>query len=926
LSGLFLFLEMRRFLEEVLEDLHKVHDSFEDLIFILPNKRAGTFLLNALAGISGKTTFAPKIYSIESFVQEVSGLDYAPPTTQLFELYNTYRKLNSSHTESFVDFSHWAAPLLQDFNELDRYLVDANDMFDHLAAIHEINQWDLQAEPTTMISNYLRFWKDLGPLYDSYSSLLLQQGLGYPGLVFRKAAEAIDAYLDGQTDPTYVFVGFNALTKAESLVIQRILNRTNSEIYWDLDSVFVEDNEHDASYFIRGYLNKWSYFSENTPKGFTAHYANSKTIKAIGIPREVSQAQYVADLLTEFNETDKQVLNETAVILNDEALLNPLLHSLPSTVPDANITMGYPLEKTALAGFFSKIIQCYEDQDPKGWYARNILSMLAHPIFKRVLDDNGEAIIAELRTSIYNENPAYVGPETLRSELDKSQVLQLFYPSKPNNAKTGINNIIQIISSLKESMIRQDNRVGLQLLYGFHQVFNQIAEFADQYDFIDNIPALRMLFENILQMQQVDMRGEPLKGLQIMGMLESRLLDYKTIIMTSVNEGVIPTGKTHSSLIPFDVKKQFGIPTYKEKDAVYTYHFYRLLQRAETIYLLYDTEPDALAGGEKSRLIMQLETDPFQKGNISSSIAIPAYDTSVTEIRKVSKSPALLEALYTRSKKGFSPTLLSTYIENPFLFYKRGILGIRDDQLYEETIGPMTLGIIVHESLELLYGPLLQKILTAELLESRFKKIHSIVQGQFRSQFPAGNFTKGKNFLAYEVIIRYLERLIKYEIDFCKEHDVVILGLEEQLQAVIIHESLPADGVKLRGTADRIDTVDGIVRVLDYKTGVVNPRDLQISDWQDIIVEPKFQKAFQIMCYALMAYEQKGVSEFKAGIISFKKLNNGVQFFGVKEGRQLHSNITPAELIAFKEQLVALFARILDPETEFEHKSKVRLF
>ena len=154
----------------------------------------------------------------------------------------------------------------------------------------------------------------------------------------------------------------------------------------------------------------------------------------------------------------------------------------------------------------------------------------------------------------------------------------------------------------------------------------------------------------------------------------------------------------------------------------------------------------------------------------------------------------------------------------------------------------------------------------------------------------------------------------------------MILGLEEQLQAVIMHESLPADGVKLRGTADRIDTVDGIVRVLDYKTGVVNPRDLQISDWQDIIVEPKFQKAFQIMCYALMAYEQKGVSEFKAGIISFKKLNNGVQFFGVKEGRQLHSNITPAELLAFKEQLVALFARILDPETEFEHKSKVRLF
>ncbi|MBT8234961.1 MAG: PD-(D/E)XK nuclease family protein [Bacteroidia bacterium] len=917
---------MRRFLNEVLEDLHKVHDSFEDLIFILPNKRAGTFLLNAMAGITGKTSFAPKIHSIETFVQEVSGLEYAPSTIQLFELYNTYRNLNSSNAESFVDFSLWASPLLQDFNELDRYLVDANKLFEHLAAIHEINQWDLHGEPTAMISNYLRFWKDLGPLYNSYVASLQKRGMGYPGLVFRKAAETIDTYLNEQKDHSYVFVGFNALTKAESLVIQKILDQSNSEIYWDLDTEFITDKEHDASYFIRGYLSKWPYFTDNKPKGFTAHYSTHKTIHAIGIPREVSQAQYVANLLTTLNEEDEEILNETAVILNDESLLNPILHSLPSDVPEANITMGYPLEKTALAGFFSLIIQTYDDQDTKGWYAKNILSMLAHPIFKRVLENDGEAIIAELRTSILNENPAYVGPETLRSELDNAGVLHLFYPSKPNDANAAINSIRQIISRLKDSMIQMDNSVGLQFLYGFHQVFNQIAEFTDQYDFIDDIPALKKLFENVLQMQQVDMRGEPLQGLQIMGMLESRLLDYRTIIMTSVNEGVIPTGKTHSSLIPFDVKKQFGIPTYKEKDAVYTYHFYRLLQRAESIYLLYDTEPDALAGGEKSRLIMQLETDPLQKGNINSSIAIPAYDPPVNDTRKVLKSPALLEALKTKSKRGFSPTLLSTYIENPFLFYKRGVLGIQDDPLYEETIGPMTMGTIVHESLEHLYSPLLQKTLNPELLESRFKKINSIVQERFRSQLPGGNFTKGKNLLAYKVVIRYLERLITYEIEFSREHDVVILGLEEQLQAVIQDESLPAEGVKLRGTADRIDTVDGVLRVLDYKTGVVNPPDLQITDWQDLIADPKYQKAFQLMCYALMVYEQKSVSDFKAGIISFKKLNNGVQLFGLKEGRQLHPNITPEALIAFKEQLVILFERILDPKTEFEHKNQVRLF
>ena len=917
---------MRRFLEEVLEDLHKIHNSFEDLIFILPNKRAGTFLLNALSGTAGKTTFAPKIHSIESFVQEVAGLDYAQPTSQLFELYNTYRELNPFKAESFVDFNQWASPLLQDFNELDRYLVDVHKLFDHLAAIHEINQWNLQGEPTPMISDYLRFWKDLGALYSAYTASLQRQGLGYPGMVFRKAAESIDAYLSTQDPLTYVFVGFNALTKAESTIIQRILDQTESEIYWDLDTVFVKDTEHDASYFIRSYLHEWDYFSKNTPKGITAHYANSKTIRAIGIPRNVSQVQYVAQLLSTLNAEAGNVLNDTAVILNDESLLNPLLHSLPSEIPEANITMGYPLEKTALAGFFSLIIQCYEDQDSQGWYAKHILSMLAHPFFKRVLGNEGEAVISKLRTSIFNENPAYVTPGHLRSDLDKGKLLQLFYPTKPTDAKNATRNIKQIISRLKEHMIQHDNRVGLQLLFGFHQIFNQIAEFTVQYDFIDDIPALRKLFENVLQMQQVDMRGEPLQGLQIMGMLESRLLDYKTIIMTSVNEGIIPTGKTHSSLIPFDVKKQFGIPTYKEKDAIYTYHFYRLLQRAEKVYLLYDTEPDALAGGEKSRLIMQLETDPLQKENINSSIAIPAYDGLVSEIRQVIKSPALLEALKAKALKGFSPTLLSAFIENPFLFYTRGILDIQDDPIYEETIGPLTIGTIVHDSLEILYRPLLNKTLNSELLESRYEKIHSIVQEQFQKQFPAGNFSRGKNFLAFEVIIRYLERLIKSEIEFCKGHNVVILGLEEKLQAVIKDESFPAAHVILKGTADRIDTVDGVMRVLDYKTGVVNPTDLQISEWQDLILEPKFQKAFQLMCYALMAHEQKGITEFKTGIISFKKLNQGVQLFGFKENRQLCTNITPIELQAFKEQLIALFKMILDPEIEFEHSNKVRLF
>lgn len=635
---------MESFLEGIVNELGSKNYSFENLVFVLPSKRAGTFLKKAIAQNTDSAIFAPEIYSIEGFVEQVSGLTYASSTQQLFTLYEAYLGQPLDRKDDFYAFSKWAQTLLQDFNEIDRYLVDTSDLFSNLAAIQEINHWSLQENKTKMMTEYLKFWNHLEGLYHSFNDKLLAKGLGHQGLVYRRACDALDAYLAKHRGKRFLFVGFNALNTAESKIIQETLSKGDADIYWDLDSYFLNDPVHDASLFIRQHLKNWPYFMDNRPKGISDHYLGQKNIEIIGIPKNVSQAKYTGELLGKLNLGSPGLLTKTAVVLGDESLMNPLLNSVPAEVMGINITMGYPLDKTPLASLFDQFLDLYISRSGGSWFHNSVQAILGHPYVQVLLNDPDKDRVSPALETIRTKNMTYLDAGKLGQLIESRHTALLFSEQDPT-PREFVERCTELVLALRKKFDGKTDALALEYLYKFYTLFNQLGDLLEEHSFISDLRSLQALYRDLLGAETLDFQGEPLEGLQIMGMLESRNLDFETVILTSVNEGILPSGKSNNSFIPFDLKVRLGLPTYKEKDAVYTYHFYRLLQRAKNIYILYNTEPDVLEGGERSRLISQLLTDPNKSAEIKETIAVPTIGTvvQVARNRRKGRAPVVLD-------------------------------------------------------------------------------------------------------------------------------------------------------------------------------------------------------------------------------------------------------------------------------------------
>ncbi|WP_298478597.1 PD-(D/E)XK nuclease family protein [uncultured Maribacter sp.] len=913
---------MKGFLEETLELIVQKHDSLSNHIFILPSKRAGTFLKNLIAQKTTQTSFAPEILSTESFIEKISGLSYASNLEQLFELYNTYLQSKPQEVETFYSFSKWGQTLLQDFNEIDRYLIETKDLFSNLSAIQEITHWSPDAPKTQMMDDYLKFWNNLDAIYQTFKNSLLKNNKGHQGLVYRTATEKLTEYLKTKQNNIFVFLGFNALNTSESKIIQYILEYHNSDIYWDMDSYFMQDSIHDASLFLRSHKKDWNYFKTNNFKGVSNYYNTPKKIEIIGAPKNISQAKYVGNLLRHIKIESPDSIKNTAVILADETLLNPIINSIPKEIDAINITMGYALEKTTLASFFNSFFELYLGNNSKGWFYSNLLSFISHPTTTTLINEKEEDCCSKISTTIKTKNWSYISTSKIKALAPDNVILSELFVDESYTPITFIEKCLHIISELKNIYTSQSNSLALEYLYRFNSLFNQLNTLIQEYNYVNDLKSLLSLYNELLSSETLDFKGDPIEGLQIMGMLESRNLDFETVIITSVNEGILPSGKSNNSFIPFDLKINHGLPTYKEKDAVYTYHFYRLLQRAKNIYLIYNTEPDVLEGGEKSRLITQLLTDENKTKDIKEKVATPIIIPNVKDLEIIEKDSALLELIKEHATKGFSPTSLSNYIRNPIDFYKRNLLKIEDVLAVEETVAANTFGTIVHDTLEDLYTPFIGKLLDAEALKTSKKQISTLVKKHFARTYSEGDITQGKNLLAFNVIIRYIERFVDLEIMQLKQNSIKIIGLEQQLRVKLHFPELDFP-VTLKGKLDRIDEENGSLRIIDYKTGRVEGKNVTIKNWEEVTTEYSFSKAFQLLCYSIMYNANNPISELQAGILTFKNLNAGLLKFAYQEGKRKSANdsiINQEILTLFTKELKSLVLEICNPNSPFIEK------
>ena len=906
-----------------MKELWEKNDSFDNLIFILPGKRAGTFLKNSISRVTEKIIFAPEIYSIESFIEMISGLSYATNTQQLFELYKAYLDVGRDEKEGFYSFSKWGQILLQDFNEIDRYLVPPDKLFSYLSVIQEMNQWHLKPNKTKLIEDYLSFWNNLEELHATFNNNLLKNGLGHQGLVYREAYHKLSDYLDISKGKKHIFVGFNALNKAEVFIIKEFLKVGKADIYWDIDTYFLEDNIHDAGFFIRQYQKEWSYFEDHPLKGLSKSYCTTKNIQITGVPKKISQAKYVANLISIINKKDPKQIGNTALVLGDETLLNPILNSLPVEINKVNITMGYPLDKTLMASMFTQIFDLYIQLESRGWFYKNLVSFLAHPYVQKILSNDDLNIVTRLKAEINKRNWIYITPSKLESIFpETSEGLTLLFSEKNVDPSYFLERVIAIIELLKVKFQLLENNLELEYLYNFYTLFNELKLLSIKYPFLKDLRAVQSIFKQLISTEKVNFRGEPLEGIQIMGMLESRSLDFETVIITSVNEGILPAGKTNNSFIPFDIKREFGLPAYKEKDAVYTYHFYRLLQRAKNIYLIYNTEPDVIEGGEKSRFISQLLTDENHIKNIVTKIAVPQINSIVNSHDSIQKDSDIMNKISDVLKKGLSPSSLTNYIKNPINFYKQKILKLKEALEVEETIASNTFGTILHKAMEILYDPFLGSFLTEGKLKEQIQKIRTVVKSELLKFYSEEDISRGKNLIAFNVIVAYIKSYILKEIQDIKHHNIKIIALEKDLSIKIDVPGIETP-VTLKGTLDRVDEKEGMLRILDYKTGNVLKSNVEVVLWDEIIENYDRSKAFQLLCYSFMYQVINPIEIMNAGIISFKNLRSGPFYFSTKNSRNSSNkdfNITKDTLDLFQEQLVKLIQEIANPAVPFIDK------
>lgn len=913
------------FINEVAGEIKSKHESLQDIICILPSKRAGTFLKNAFLNSAEITQFAPRILSIETFVEELANIKLSPNLQVLFEFYEVYKELHKEEDkDNFSTFCKWGQIALQDFNEIDRYLIDPDQIFNYLSSIKELNHWTLEKEKTELQLNYLKFWNRLQEYYHRLQEHLIAKNIGYQGLVYREAIENLEYFINANQQHTFYFIGFNALNNAESAIIQEFLANTSADIYWDIDKTFVEDREHDAGLFIREYLNSWSYFNKNNFKYLSEHYNTPKEISIVGVPKNIGQANYIGKILRSLQD-----IKNTAVIMGNEELLIPILNALPENVTKANITSGIPLQQTPVATFFKLIIELEEKRAGSKWHHKDVIKILSHSINRQLLMQKAAINPSDIIDKINTQNLTYVTLHHIEEGYSDKQkeLLKLIF----NDTKAGIADVvgrlIALTYTLKELFSADDRRnvIFLEYLFRFNQLFNQLNTLNSNYNSISDIKSLREIYSELLAKETIDFQGEPLEGLQIMGVLESRNLDFETVIISAVNEGILPSGKTNNSFLSFDIKKAFGLPTYKEKDAVYTYHFYRILQRAKNIYLIYNTEPDVLDGGEKSRFIHQLTMLPEKQHHISEYIASPKTSINPLKGLVVQKTPLLLDKLQEIAQKGFSPSSLTNYIRNPMDFYHQTILGIRDVEEVEENIAANTLGTIVHNTLEDLYTPLEGHIITLEAIKEMRAKTDKAIKKHFDQEYRNGSYNSGKNLISFHIAKRYVENFLNFEIERLNEgKQIKIIANESKFRCPIEIPELNKT-VYLKGIVDRIEEVDGVLHIIDYKTGKVNQADIEIADWADLTSDYKYSKAFQVLCYAYMLNYQNPLSQpTEVGIISFKNLGNGYLRFAKKDkpgrGAVKQHLITGEILSSFETEVKLLIRELFNENIPFTEK------
>ena len=900
----------KTFLQYVSDQLIDRNLSENDQI-IFPNKRSASFCKNAFVQKSSKTSFLPDFITIEELICYYSGLSIADPLDLKFILFKHYREVYQD-SETIDQVFSWANQLINDFSEIDRNLVNQKDLLGYLKAIKEIEHWSKTDQPTDMISNYLKFWNKLPDLYDRFKNDLLEQGFGYQGLAYRKAVDYLNHDIKNVTNNFY-FVGFNALNKAEEEIFKLILEENKGKVFWDIDAYYWEQ-KHSASYFLRQYQQQWKVLEndQHLIQASTNSFSTDKKISIYSNQGNIQQAKAVGEII---DQLDNDEIKNTAVLLGDESILESLLFAIPKKVQSINITMGLSLHKTSIGAFFTNYIKlCKTDQN--AFFHKDVLTLLESSFLMYLFKDDCKKVRdVILKDQIFFVNKTDVEAISKSTSTDFQEIFLALFSDIPDQAEP-LNRKIELL--LQQLLSKTDQNFSKSLINKAISVFQAIQSYLSTYQFELGLQAYLNLYQEVITQEQIDLRGEKDKGLQIMGLLESRCLDFENLIITSVNEGILPQGKTTGSFIPFDLKKQYQLPTYQEKDKVYSYHFFRILQRAKNIHLLYNDLSSNLSFSEESRFIKILEENKLENHQIT------RYHTKLNSkpfqrgesIQNSSEIQKELKQWMTRGK--VSATALTTYIRNPYVFYQKYVLGLKDPVELNDLESPNIFGSVVHNSLERLYKSLpFEQNISVDHFKELKNKSETIIKDEVLNLCGSNAFDKGSNLLGFEAVKKQIELFLNEELALIKDNELQILAIEVN-ETFKLENELFDQPIMLNGKIDRIDQLNGVKRIIDYKTGA--SKSLNLSYFEDLITEEKKSHAFQTLFYSLLKQKLfKQDEEWQAGNIYLKEKDK--KFKPLQIGK--FNQVDHTRLNEYQSILHQLLVEIYDIEIPFNNKEIV---
>lgn len=994
---------MQTFLERSAEHIYSKHNhaQLSKVCIVLPSRRGVLYFKQALSKLSKVPFLAPDVFAVEDFILEMTGLRQIDQVALIFELFDVFKEIDPNIV--FEKFMTWAGTLLNDFDKIDQYLVDPKALFSYITEAKALERWQMQLGESQKGNNlktprtdrYFKLFENIYTVYRNLRSRLIEKGLVYRGMAYRDLAENVDKYiLNKNKHEKYYFIGFNALTDAEEKIIRTLLKRKNfAETIWDVDKYILENTFQKAGDSLRYYKNgkdaegipplfndEWNWESDELLKG-------KKNIQIIGVPNASIQAKVVGHIYRGWNalegERNKGKMQEwennenrksnnenrksqTAIVLGDENLLVPVMNSLDESVKDFNITMGLSLRNSMLFTLVDSLFELQRNlvefktdeggtvKIPK-FSHRQVVKVLNHPFLRRwelmkYQAGAEEKVFNPIRKTlqeITDRNRVFLSSKELAEISENDPIFAVLFKHWNNKPQNAIKCLYELIDLLRDVYKENQDAIETEYLFQFYLILQRMDGILENRRDAVAMRSFKMFLYEFIKQTKIPFESETDESLQIMGMLETRTLDFEKIIILSVNEGTLPVTNRQNTLIPFDAltDPQFNLPTHRHADAVMAYHFFRLLQRAKEIVLVHVLPSDTYGAGEKSRFILQIEHE-LAKLNSQITLSYPSVkfiesptkqsDETRLEIYKTDDILQFMEK--SISEKGIYPSHFNQYIQCSLQYYFSKIAGIAEAEEVEEKIGVDTFGNWIHKTFENIDKELVDNggVVEKEDLEKVLENIDLYLKQAFKETNQGLRAEEGMNYILYQVG----ETIVKKFLTFQLKNEIFpleLLDVEKTLKVQVIMEANDKSMVvNFAGRIDRMDRTGGNhVRVIDYKTGKVEAKDLKISIEDldvDLLNNKDKDKFRQLWLYKYMVLKQmvsergltiRGIKLEEAentvtsGIYSFRNIDEGLlqQNIEFETGESIYQFIAKSE-----EKLQEFVVELLNPKKPFEKR------